>query len=58
MLTSNYNNSLLNYGDMYRIRKYCKVFKNWDLKDNQNNPVYMIYPEILTLEVFYYYFII
>ena len=43
---------------MYRIRKYCKVFKNWDLNDNQNNPVYMIYPEILTLEVFYYYFII
>ena len=49
MFTSNANNSLLNYGDLYRMKKYHKVFQGWDMTNN--NLVYMIYPEALTTEV-------
>ena len=46
MFTSNANNSLLNYGDLYRMKKYHNVFKGWDMTNN--NLVYMVYPEALT----------
>ena len=46
-MTSNFNNSLINYGDMYRIRKYYKVFLNWDTTKQK-----IVYPEHLTTEVY------
>ena len=30
------NNKILSYADAYRIRKYWKVFKNWDYEINVN----------------------
>lgn len=46
MMTSNSNASLINYGDVFRIKKYNLVFRNWDFTDNIQT--FMVYPEQLT----------
>ena len=46
MMTSNSNTSFINYGDVFRIKKYNLVFRNWDFTDNIQT--FMVYPEQLT----------
>lgn len=43
MMTSNSNVSFINYGDVFRIKKYNLVFRNWDFTDNIQT--FMVYPE-------------
>ena len=43
MITSNANNSLINYGDMFRISKYYKVLRDWDTVSYNRN--YLVYLE-------------
>jgi hypothetical protein len=43
MMTSNSNASFINYGDVFRIKKYNLVFRNWDFTDNIQT--FMVYPE-------------
>jgi len=38
---------LMTFGDMNRIKRYYKVFKNWDESIN-SNPLFSIYPEFLS----------
>ena len=46
MFTSNAKINLINYGDMFRIQKYFKVFSTWDTAK-----VKTVYPEQLSQEV-------
>ena len=45
MFTSNSNNTFINYGDIFRIKKYHKLFQTLD---QQGGKVYIVYPEALT----------
>jgi len=49
MFQSNFKNTRINYGDIYRIKKYHKVFWNWDLSFSK---IFIIYPEMLNNEVY------
>ena len=45
MFTSNSDNTVINYGDIFRIKKYHKLFQSLDI---QGGKVYIVYPEALT----------
>jgi hypothetical protein len=45
MFTSNSDNTVINYGDIFRIKKYHKLFQSLDIKGGK---VYFVDPEALT----------